>query len=999
MLDINEFLGYVKSQKFYDKQIVHIEDIPPRHAEFGALDIPVNNYLLDWLINKKIRLWKHQSEAINNILKGKNVIIATSTSSGKSLCYNLPVIDSILNNKDTTALYIFPRKALTQDQHTELLKIMQDVHLEKNQVGIYDGDTAKDRKRQIRNDANIVMTNPYALHRYIAHFNNLWYRFCSNLKYIIIDEIHLYKGIFGTNVAFLFRRLKRILDSFKINPIWILCSATIHNPKEFAEKLVGEQFKLVDDDGSPSGAKKVVLWDLPYDDLNNEYRSGNTESQYLFKCHLEKGIQTLMFTTTRKLAELQTIWAKSELPALRKFISTYRAGLNKADRRKIERGLKLKELIGVCSTNALELGIDIGTLEATITSGFPRNISSFRQQIGRSGRGEYVSVSTLIPHADPLDFFYIHNPKVLFGPIQEKLIINLKNREILKNQMRCAAFEKEISYNENRDFGIDDRQLFCDCLNELEREKYYDSGSNTTLSYLRRKQNNYFSNENYPTVKIGIDNLSEINYDVLIKNKIDGTYKPFTSDDEEHVYRDMHPGAIYLYNAEQYYVEEVDFEKKNVILTKTKINYFTVSVCDTEISRLEEIAQKVIGKKQNIKVNYGKVKIKQKVHSYNKLENITQKLIGNHDIDVPELKFNTRSLWFTIPNEFKEDLENKGYNFDGCIHGVVHALTHMAPILAQIDRHDIDGAYLEEDLEYNKPIIYIFDAFREGIGISERLYDKINELFSMAYKLIKKCPCTSKKGCPACVMVTNCPTSNDPLNKRGALNLLELLIGFSVSDLNVNVVSHLESNLTQSKDILAPKSKETIKYVEVSKEKEKGREKILILKLKNRKYYVGKSYNPKNYIRIIKNGNGPRWTQLHKFDSVHKILPEGDLKTITLETMEEFGWQNVRGYAWSQKTMKKPPRALRKGKLLNETSTEKFPETVYILKLENNKWLLGKCLNEYLTKRIKRYTGGEGSEWTKANKVVSIERFVEDGDLKELTLEYKKKYGRGNVRG
>ena len=345
MLNIDEFLEYVKLQKFYNNQIVHIETIPSKTAEFGGLDIPLHNSLMNWIIKKDIRLWSHQADAINHILKGKNVVIATSTSSGKSFCYNFPVLDSILNNPNITALYLFPRKALTQDQYSELIKLVEDLGLDKTLIGIYDGDTSSEDKRRIRQIANLVMTNPYALHQYLGFFQKLWYRICKNLKYIIIDEIHLYKGIFGTNVALLLRRLKRLLEIYNVHPQWILCSATINDPKGFAENLVGEQFELVNNDGSPSGAKKVILWDLPYDDLKNEYRSGNTESRNLFKCHLEHGIQTLMFTTSRKLAELQASWVKRELFQLTNRISTYRAGLSKEDRREIEHGLKLKKLL------------------------------------------------------------------------------------------------------------------------------------------------------------------------------------------------------------------------------------------------------------------------------------------------------------------------------------------------------------------------------------------------------------------------------------------------------------------------------------------------------------------------------------------------------------------------------------------------------------------------------------------------------------------------------
>ena len=776
MLDVDAFLRYVKKQKFYDKQIVHIEEIPSKPAEFGGLDIPLHESLMHWLMDKNFRLWIHQADAINKILKGKNVVITTSTSSGKSFCYNLPVLNSILNDKNTTALYLFPRKALTQDQYTELIKILDVLELEKERVGVYDGDTSSETKRQIRQNANIIMTNPYALHLYLGFFQKLWHDFCKNIKYIILDEVHLYKGIFGTNVALLIRRLKRILEKYNVHPQWILCSATINDSKGFAEKLVGEQFYLVENDGSPSGAKRVILWDLPYDDLHNKYRSGNSESRDLFKCHLKKGIQTLLFTKSRKMAELQSSWAKRELIELADKIGIYRGGLSKRDRREIERGLKLKDLIGVCSTNALELGIDIGTLEATISSGFPRSISSFKQQIGRSGRGEEISISTLIPQANPLDFFYIHNPSVLFGPIQETLLINLNNREILKKQIRCAAYEKPITKDEYRKFGIEDAQLFSECLEDLLKETFHDSQTNKDVPYLNNHEHEFLSNEERPAMKVNIDNLSDNNYYIYIRPKNDGKSIYLTTDDEEHVYRDCHPGAIYLYKAEQYYVEEIDFEKKRVYLARTIRNYFTVSIYNTNIKRLTVKSQKNLGNEQNVRIYHGRVNVRQHFHSYNKIQFVSQEIIGSEELFMPDLEFNTEAVWLIIPNQYLEILNEKGFNSEGSLHAVEHALIHMVPIQAQIDMYDIDGMSMESDFEYNQAIIYIYDAFRDGVGIAERIYLKISDILSMAHDLIKSCTCTSKKGCPGCIIATNCVNMNDPLDKKGALALLELMI-------------------------------------------------------------------------------------------------------------------------------------------------------------------------------------------------------------------------------
>jgi DEAD/DEAH box helicase domain-containing protein len=363
-VDFEQFIQYLKSQNFYEDQISHIEDIPQKEAEYGELDKPLWKRLQLWLAHNEIQLWAHQAKAINSIRNDKNTVIVTSTASGKSLCYNLPVLDHLSQDPESTALYLFPTKALTRDQYNTLRKLMSDTNIKLDRVGVYDGDIESHQKRQTLRDANIIMTNPYGLHYYLPWFKKKWRRVCKNLKYIVLDEIHIYRGIFGSNFAFLLRRLKRILESYGVKPVWILCSATINNPGEFASKLIGENFVVIDKDNSPSGPKKVILWDLPYDETSNKYRSAHQETQNLYISHLRKDIQTLTFTLSRKMAELHAIWTRDALKKIKHKIVSYRAGISKQKRRQIELDLKQRNLLGVSSTNALELGIDIGSLDA-----------------------------------------------------------------------------------------------------------------------------------------------------------------------------------------------------------------------------------------------------------------------------------------------------------------------------------------------------------------------------------------------------------------------------------------------------------------------------------------------------------------------------------------------------------------------------------------------------------------------------------------------------------
>ena len=770
MVDFEEFLNYIKSQDYYCGQISHIEHIPELSPRFENLDKPLRKRLERWLNTKDIRLWRHQAEAINSIRQGNNTVIVTSTASGKSLCYNLPVLDTLLNDEKTTALYLFPTKALARDQFFQLKEILSDTNIKENRIGVYDGDTNPNEKRYVLANANIIITNPYGLHFYLPWLRKKWNRICKNLKYIVLDEIHVYRGIFGSNFALLLRRLKRILDLFEVKPIWILSSATISNAKQFCEKLIGEDFVVIDKDDSPSGAKKVILWDLPYDKVSGKYRSAHQETKNLFISHLKykKGIQTLTFTLSRKMAELQAIWTRKALPTLKNKIHSYRAGISKSKRREIEEKFKRQEILGISSTNALELGIDIGSLDATISSGFPGTIASFKQQIGRSGRGSDLSISTFVPMQNPLDLFYIHNHEQLFGNIQEEILITLKNKYILKNHMCCAAKEIPISNNEYKKFGIEEKKLFDECIEELisdsllmvRNEKYYWKGA-------------FFPNEKY-----GLNALSSKSYKVILR--VNNTETLLTVEDQSYVFRDLHPGAVYLYEAETYVVQDLDLDKRVVYLLRSDVEFYTQSLKHTDIYPLEIQLQDTTGQKNLIEKFFGKVKVEHEYYSYKVIDTFSQETLSRHPLDnIPIIEFETQAVWFGIPFEYQKELELEGFDLGGTIHAVEHAMIAMAPALAQISRWDLGGVSIDFDPVKQQPLIYVYDAFRGGIGISEQLYLHLIELLHLALKLIESCSCKTDNGCPACVMSPKCGNNNDPLDKEGALFLLKKLLNIN----------------------------------------------------------------------------------------------------------------------------------------------------------------------------------------------------------------------------
>ncbi len=768
MVDFEDFLKFIKAQDFYSGQISHIEHIPELRARFEDLDKPLRKRLERWLNTNNIKLWRHQADAINSIRKGNNTVVVTSTASGKSLCYNLPVLDSLLNNEKSTALYLFPTKALARDQYITLKKILADTNIKQYRIGVYDGDTTPNEKRQVLTNANIIITNPYGLHFYLPWFKQNWRRFCNNLKYIILDEIHIYRGIFGSNYALLLRRLKRILDTFDVKPIWILSSATINKPKEFCEKLIGEEFVVIDKDDSPSGAKKVILWDLPYDKVSGKYNSAHQETKNLFTTHLKykNGIQTLTFTLSRKMAELQAIWARKTLPLLKNKIYSYRAGISKTKRREIEENFKNKRILGISSTNALELGIDIGSLDATICSGFPGTLSSFKQQIGRSGRGSELSISTFVPMQNPLDLFYVHNPDQLFGKIKEEILITLKNKYIIKNHLCCAAKEIPLNIDEYKKFGIEEKELFETYIEDLISDKLL----------MKRGDKYYWRGQFYPNEKYGLNALSSKSYKVILRRT--GKDELLTVEDESYVFRDLHPGAVYLYEAESYVVEDLDLEQKIVRILRADVEFYTQSLKHTEITPLEIQAQKKTEPNKDIEKFYGRVKVEHEYYSYKVIDTISQEIISRHPLEnIPIIEFETQAVWFTIPFEFQKELELEGFDLGGTIHAIEHAMIAMAPALAQISRWDLGGVSIDFDPVKQQPVIYIYDAYRGGIGISEQLYFNLTELLNLSFKLIESCSCRSPNGCPACVMSPKCGSQNDPLDKEGANFLLRKLLG------------------------------------------------------------------------------------------------------------------------------------------------------------------------------------------------------------------------------
>ncbi|MCW4000611.1 MAG: DEAD/DEAH box helicase [Candidatus Bathyarchaeota archaeon] len=731
--------------------IAHIQEIPAQDACYGELEKPLPENISAYLQSKGIKFYSHQAEAINKARQGKNVIIGTQTASGKTLAFNIPVFDALANDEKATALYLYPSKALTNDQ----LKVLQEIEAGtgiKADSNVYDGDTPKEQRSFIRENSRIILTNPYGLHLYLP-WHNLWRRFFQNLKYIVLDEAHVYRGVFGSNVAMLLRRLLRICSFYHADPQIILSSATIANPQEHAKKLTGKDFEIVSNDGSPRGKKSFIFWNPPFINPQKTIRySTHQETKGLLTASVMKNLQTLCFTTSRQMAELITRWTKEDLkrrnPKLYSAVTAYRAGYLPQERRDIENRLKNKSLIGLVSTNALELGIDIGSLDAVIISGYPGTVISTWQQAGRAGRSRNDSTVTLVAFQNPLDQYFMKHPKDFFDRPHEQAIIDLHNRQITSGHIMCAAEELPLTDEDQKFFP------------EVYKESIQILAEKNLLK--KTPQGWTYSGQERATRLVNLDSISGKTVTVLCSGRILETL-PLNK-----AYEETHPGAILLHQGETYRSEELNLTNCTATVRKENTNYYTETQKTVEVAIKNTLAQK----HQGLKTALGELTITESYPSYVVKSNDV--VIKKHTLDLPSSSFQTVGLWFTVPQQIREEIEAAGLDFDGGLHALEHAIIAMAPMFAMCDRWDIGGLSTADHADTAEPTVFVYDGFEGGIGISENLYSNIKPLLEKTLELIGTCEC--KEGCPSCIYSPKCGNGNEPLDKKAAHIILQRLI-------------------------------------------------------------------------------------------------------------------------------------------------------------------------------------------------------------------------------
>jgi DEAD/DEAH box helicase domain-containing protein len=760
-MDNAAFLNHLKSQPLYDGQIAHIERIASREASYAELDEPLAAELQACLDEHGLSsLYSHQAQAVNAVRRGKNVIIATSSASGKTLCYNIAVAQAMLTEPGSRALYLFPTKALAQDQLRNLHELFSPGLFPAASLATFDGDTPRSERADIRKQGRIILTNPDMLHVGILPNHQAWAGLLRRLRYVVVDEAHIYRGVFGSHVACVLRRLRRLCHVYGSNPQFMCCTATIANPAEHAERLTGLPCEVVDNDGSPRGRKDFIFWNPPLiDETKSARRSSHYETTSLFTELVSHGSRALTFTYTRRLTELIYIYAQKRLAeishSLSRLIKPYRAGYLPEDRRKIERELFGGQLLGVVATNALELGIDSGGLEATVLDGYPGSIASTWQQAGRSGRSQGESLSFLVALDNPLDQYFMRHPDSFFQKGFEHVLVNPENPYILRDHLLCAAWERPI--------GGDDEEIFGAAMAQ-ERDVLVEQNQ------LRERRQRWYLTPSiaYPAQSINIRSTSGETFAVVdvttgsLMETVEGSVAFFQ----------VHPGAIYLHQGESYLITKLDLTSHIAYAEPTDANYYTQTkeLHDLRIQKVRE--SQTLGP---VNVHMGDVEVTVDVVGFKKLRQFTEEVIGEEPLDLPPITFPTVALWFDVPPEAVAKIAASGLDFAGGLHAAEHASIGILPLFALCDRNDIGGVSTPLHPDTGRAQVFIYDAYPGGIGIAEKGFSMITDLWEATLRVIAECPC--QDGCPSCVQSPKCGNNNKPLDKAAAKVILEGLLG------------------------------------------------------------------------------------------------------------------------------------------------------------------------------------------------------------------------------
>ncbi len=770
-------LEILKEQGAKNFSIRAIKHIPAREGHYDDYPQEVHPALAKALKEKGFsKLYSHQHLSWKLLSEGKNIVVVTPTASGKTLCYNLPVLDGILRNPSARAIYLFPTKALSQDQRAELDETIKLLP-EEIRIFTYDGDTPQDARKAIRARGHIILTNPDMLHTGILPHHTKWIKLFENLKYIIIDELHNYRGIFGSHLANVLRRLKRIARFYGSSPQFVLSTATISNPLDIAQRMIEGPVALVDKNGAPQGEKYFIFYNPP---VVNKFlgirRSYVNESRRVASIFLHNNLQTIVFAQSRLITEVLLTYLKEDIEKGIKdegLIRGYRGGYLPLKRREIEKYLREGKIRGVVSTNALELGIDIGSLDVAVLAGYPGTIASTWQRSGRAGRKAGKSAAVLVASSSPLDQFIVNYPDYFFSKSPEQALINPDNLSILVSHIECAAFE--LPFKDGEKFGNTD---IGEILKFLEEENLVHHS----------KDKWFWTSDAYPADGVSLRSISSDNFVVVDTSE---KSRAIAEVDFSSALTTLHPKAIYMCEGEQYHVEKLDYAQRKAYVKKTDVDYFTDAIDYTKIKILDVFDSKNLKK---CPISHGEVHVATQVVGFKKIKFFTMENVGSGDLSLPQNEMHTTAYWITIPADIFHSLPYTPEQKINGLYGLAYLLHHVSPLFMMCDIHDIGvsigdnttgGSVPPRDIPLKirreeqaffddvqfEPNIFIYDNYPGGIGLSPSLFDLEERLLRQCLKTIEACPC--KEGCPSCVGPTK---ASGQLAKQVALEILRSLL-------------------------------------------------------------------------------------------------------------------------------------------------------------------------------------------------------------------------------
>ncbi|MGE7666012.1 DEAD/DEAH box helicase [Ureibacillus composti] len=751
---IDELLQEWRYDEELKQSIVHWQTLEGRPAQYAPFPKQLHPSIKKALQSRGIeQLYTHQRDAFDHALNGQSFTAVTPTASGKSYCYHLPVLQKILEDSSSRALYLFPTKALAQDQKSDLNNLIEEMD-EEILSYTYDGDTAPAIRQKIRKAGHIVITNPDMLHSGILPHHTKWVSLFENLKYIVIDELHTYKGVFGSHVAHVIRRLKRICAFYGSDPIFICTSATIKNPKELAEKLTNTKHELISKSGAPVGKKTFIFYNPPIvHPTFGVRRSAILEVRDLATRLFEAGIQSIVFAKSRVRVEMLVTYLKGLTKSKIKdeSIRGYRGGYLPTERREIEKGLRDGEIQIVVSTNALELGVDIGQLQACIMTGYPGNIASAWQQAGRAGRRQDSALIIYVAASTALDQYVVNHPIYLLGSSPEEALINPENILILMDHLKCAAFELPFSMTET--YGEFEVQ---ELLAYLEEEGVL----------VKTNSNWYWMSERFPAHDISLRSAAQENV-IIVDQTIPAATKVIGEMDTYSAMTLLHEEAIYLHQGTQFQVEKLDWEEKKAYVREVDVDYFTDANLAVELKVMSEDQTKPY---KSCQVSYGDVSLLAIPTIFKKIKFSTHENIGSGPIHLPPHEMHTNATWLTfeLPENWSEEM------LTDSLTGVAYAMQSFVPLFIQCDRSDLSIVPQVKAVHNKKPTLFIYDSYPGGIGLSEKVYDIIDLLLRHTYNHVYSCPC--QHGCPSCIGAQDLSSHG----KEQVLKILTILMNESM---------------------------------------------------------------------------------------------------------------------------------------------------------------------------------------------------------------------------